>query len=62
MRNIYSVLRQGIEPSAAIGTAAVLGPLRERLAGRRIGLILCGANQEPARQFSMLTGQSLVTA
>ena len=62
MRNIYAVLRQAIEPSAAIGTAAVLGPLRERLAGRRIGLILCGANQEPSRQFSMLTGQSLVTA
>ncbi len=62
MREIYSVLRQAIEPSAAIGAAAVLGPLRERLAGQRIGLILCGANQEPTRQFSMLTGRNLIPA
>jgi threonine dehydratase len=56
MRLIWSVMRQGVEPSAAISTAAVLGPLRERVVGRRIGLILCGGNQEPDRQFEMLTG------
>ncbi len=54
MRVIYSTLHQVVEPSAAITTAAVLGPLRERLAGKRVGLILCGANQDPRSQLEML--------
>jgi len=33
-----------VEPAGAAGTAAVLGPLRDRLAGRRVGIIVCGAN------------------
>ncbi|MGH6894529.1 MAG: pyridoxal-phosphate dependent enzyme [Dongiaceae bacterium] len=33
-----------VEPAAAAATAAAVGPLRERLAGRRACLIVCGAN------------------
>jgi len=33
-----------LEPAGAAGTAALLGPLRERLRGKRVGLVLCGAN------------------
>lgn len=33
-----------VEPAAAAATAAAMGPLRERLAGKRVCLIVCGAN------------------
>ncbi|AXI48242.1 serine/threonine dehydratase [Sulfitobacter sp. SK012] len=33
-----------VEPAAGAALAAVLGPLRDRLAGRRVGVIVCGAN------------------
>ncbi len=33
-----------VEPAAATALAAVLGPLRERLRGKRVGVIVCGAN------------------
>jgi threonine dehydratase len=36
--------RLAVEPAAAAATAAAMGPLRERLAGRRVGLVICGAN------------------
>ena len=32
------------EPAAAAGTAALLGPLRERVAGKRVATIVCGSN------------------
>jgi threonine dehydratase len=36
------------EPAGAAATAALLGPLRERLAGKRVGVIVCGGNIDPA--------------
>ncbi|HEY7508723.1 MAG TPA: pyridoxal-phosphate dependent enzyme, partial [Vicinamibacteria bacterium] len=33
-----------VEPAGAAATAALAGPLRDRLAGRRVALIVCGAN------------------
>ena len=33
-----------VEPAGAATTAALVGPLRERLRGRRVGLIVCGSN------------------
>lgn len=33
-----------VEPAAGAALAAVLGPLRERLQGKRVGVIVCGAN------------------
>jgi len=36
-----------VEPSAALGVAAVL-EAPERFAGRRVTTILCGANVDPA--------------
>jgi threonine dehydratase len=36
------------EPAGAAATAALLGPLGERLAGRRVGVIVCGGNIDPA--------------
>lgn len=33
-----------VEPAAGAAAAAMLGPYRQRLAGKRVGLIVCGAN------------------
>ena len=38
-----------VEPAGASATAALLGPLRERLAGKRVGVIVCGTNISPER-------------
>ncbi len=41
---IFRELKLALEPAAAATTAAIMGPLRNELAGKRIGLIFCGAN------------------
>lgn len=55
MRLLAEGLRLAVEPAAAAATAALLGPLRERLAGRRVGLIACGANLDAAALGRYLT-------
>lgn len=48
------------EPATAASTAALLGPLRERLNGKRVGLIVCGANIDPATYAQhVVTGMQL---
>lgn len=42
------------EPAAAAATAALLGPLRERLDGKKIGLIVCGSNIDSTRFNELL--------
>jgi threonine dehydratase len=37
-------MKLAVEPAAAASTAALLGPLRDRMSGKRVGLIVCGAN------------------
>jgi threonine dehydratase len=44
MALLYDALKIAVEPAAAAATAALMGPLRERLAGRRVGVIACGSN------------------
>jgi threonine dehydratase len=44
MRFLLEHARLAVEPAGAASTAALLGPLRERLAGHRVGLIVCGSN------------------
>ncbi len=44
MRFLLQHARLAVEPAGAAATAALLGPLRERLAGLRVGLIICGSN------------------
>jgi threonine dehydratase len=48
MRLAFDGLKLALEPAGAAATAALMGPLRERLAGRRVGAILCGSNIDPA--------------
>ncbi|CAN5232495.1 threonine/serine dehydratase [soil metagenome] len=44
MRLIFEELKFAVEPACSAATAALLGPLRGRLAGKRVGVILCGSN------------------
>ncbi len=44
MRLACSTMKLMLEPAGAAATAALLGPLRERLAGRHVGVLVCGSN------------------
>jgi len=44
MALLFSAMKLAVEPAGAAATAALLGPLRERVAGKRVGVIVCGAN------------------
>ena len=44
---LFTEAKLAVEPAGAASTAALLGPLRERLAGKRVGVIACGANIDP---------------
>ena len=44
MRLILRELKMMVEPACATATAAVLGPLRERLQDKAVGVLLCGSN------------------
>lgn len=48
MALLLQEVKIAVEPAGAAATAALLGPLRERLAGHRVGVIVCGANVAPA--------------
>jgi threonine dehydratase len=44
MALLFRSVKLAVEPAGAAATAALCGPLRERLRGKRVGLIVCGAN------------------
>lgn len=44
MQVLFEQLKLAVEPACAAATAALLGPLRERLQGKRVGVLLCGTN------------------
>lgn len=46
MRALFEELKLAPEPACAAATAALLGPLRERLEGQRVGVLLCGTNTD----------------
>jgi threonine dehydratase len=48
MALLFHGMKLAVEPAGAAATAALVGPLRERLRGRRVALIVCGANIDPA--------------
>jgi threonine dehydratase len=57
MRLLFSEMKLAVEPACAAATAALLGPLRERLQGKRVGVLLCGTNTDAAtfeRHLSLL--------
>jgi threonine dehydratase len=48
MRLLFASAKLAVEPAGAAATAALCGPLVERLRGKRVGVIVCGANIDPA--------------
>jgi len=45
---LFDSMKLAVEPAGAAATAALCGPLRETLAGKRVGVIVCGANIDMA--------------
>ncbi|MCA9744439.1 MAG: threonine/serine dehydratase [Deferribacteres bacterium] len=44
MTLLFNELKLAVEPAGAAATAALCGPLRDRLKGKRVGVIVCGTN------------------
>ena len=55
MRVLFAELKLATEPACAAATAAALGPLRGRIAGKRVGVLLCGTNTDPATFMRHMT-------
>ena len=45
---LFREMKLAVEPAGAAATAALVGPLRERLRGKRVAVIVCGANIDSA--------------
>jgi threonine dehydratase len=58
MRLLFASAKLAVEPAGAAATAALCGPLRERLSGRRVGLIVSGTNIDAATYATHLTSGS----
>jgi threonine dehydratase len=54
MRFLFRQAKLAVEPAGAASTAALLGPLRERLAGKRVAAIVCGSNIDEQSFIGML--------
>lgn len=48
MRLMFDEAKLAVEPAGAAAIAALVGPLRERLRGKRVGIIVCGSNIDQA--------------
>lgn len=57
MRRLFGGMKLAVEPAGAAATAALVGPLRERLAGRHVGLIVCGSNISSEDFCRLISGQ-----
>lgn len=53
-RLAFTDLKLALEPAGAASTAALWGPLRQQLAGQRVGVIVCGTNIDDATFASQL--------
>jgi threonine dehydratase len=51
---LFREMKLAVEPAAAAATAALLGRLKEELAGKRVGVIVCGANIDLATFDALL--------
>lgn len=56
VRLYFDALKLACEPAGAAALAALLGPFRERLAGARVGVLVCGSNIDPDGFRELLAG------
>ena len=54
MRLLFDEMKLAVEPAGAAATAAVCGPLREKLQGRTVGVLVCGSNIDAASFADLL--------
>ena len=54
MALLFDDVKLAVEPAGAAATAALCGPLRRKLAGKRVGVILCGSNIDRASFNALL--------
>ncbi len=54
MRLMFSDLKLAVEPAGASAIAALLGPLRQKLAGKRVALVICGTNIDMATHAKLV--------
>ncbi len=57
MKLMFGDLKLAVEPAGAAAMAALLGPLKHRLAGKRVALVVSGTNID-MRSYARLTGLS----
>jgi threonine dehydratase len=55
---LFASAKLAVEPAGAAATAALCGPLLERLRGKRVGVIVCGANLDAATFSACLQAAS----
>ena len=58
MHLIFREMKLAVEPAGAAATAALCGPLRERLQGKKVGVIVCGTNIDAASFLAHLAEAS----
>ncbi|GAB4141341.1 MAG: threonine/serine dehydratase [Planctomycetota bacterium] len=59
MALLFADMKLAVEPAGAATTAALLGPLRSELSGKRVGLIVCGSNIDAATFGELVAGTRL---
>jgi threonine dehydratase len=55
MRFLLRNAKLAVEPAGAASTAALLGPARERLRGKRVAAIVCGSNIDEATYAKLIS-------
>jgi threonine dehydratase len=55
MRLLFRAAKLAVEPAGAASLAALMYPLRERLEGRSVGVVVCGANLDPQTFAAQIT-------
>jgi threonine dehydratase len=56
LRALFHTMKLAVEPAAAAALAGALGPLRQEVQGKRVGVVVCGSNLEPRAYADFLCG------
>lgn len=57
MKVLFREMKLAVEPAGASATAALRYPLRDRLKGKRVGVIVCGTNIDIETYYQNINGQ-----
>ena len=58
MRLLFEEMKLAVEPAGAAATAALCGPLKDRLRGRRVGVLVCGSNIDDVSFAALMKGST----